>query len=243
MPNTVICTNRLCGKEYPNYFTKCPHCGTSNPQKDGLKKIIAQMTEENNRLLKEGGYVKGGKTNIRKDIPIFIYVIGILALVGLSIVLIFRGFPNHQNNEWLNWGLVVSVSGLVLFISFVLYAFLMSKSFKVSPANNDPFPELSTWNTIGTTIHGSFREVGGTHVSYVFLSLFFPLIPIGCYRVKEGPSISPHRDGAAWKSSTSYSVYGSEKWNFWEVLHVYLCSWSIDVLVLCVIWLLLILID
>ena len=244
MPDTVLCSNRLCGKKYPNYFPKCPYCGTKNPQKeDTVKSFFEQMMEEKSKLLKEGGYVKGDNSNPWKDIPVIVYFVGGLALVGLSLVLIFRGSSNYKSNEWLDWGLVTSISGLVLFFSSLLYSYLLSKSFKVSPANNDPFPELSTWNLIGTTCQGSYREVGGTHVSYVFFTFIFPLIPFGCYRVKEGPSINPHRDGAVWKSSTSYSVYGSEKWNFLEVLHVYLSSWSIMMLVLCFIWFIFLLID
>ena len=252
MPNTIICTNRLCGKEYHVDFKKCPFCGTENPQIDRINKkeelrriAIAQKLEQEKqleaksgglfqssfRLIVEGGHVNSTKGNIWTDIPWFYYLIGGAALIG---VIVLCSFALHQRqSEWYIWGWITSISALVFSLSQVLYEYLLNKGFDTRAANDATPPPLGTWNAIGITCLGKYRILGETQVSYVFLSLLFPIIPIGCYRVTEGLSTTPHRDGPAWKSSTQYKIYGSEKWNLLEVLHVYLSSYSIKILLLC----------
>ena len=255
MANTVICTNRLCGKEYHMDFKKCPFCGTENPllyrinKKEEQHRIaVAQKLEQEKkieaesggvyqssfRLLMEGGHVNGIKSNIWADIPWFIFLIGGAALIG---VVVLCSLASHQRqSEWYIWGWITTITTLVFFLSNVLYRCLLNKGFDAKAANNETPPPLGTWNAIGITCLGKYRVFGNTQVSYVFLSLFFPIIPIGCYRVTESLSTTPHRDGPAWKSSTRYKIFGSEKWNLLEVLHVYLSSYSIKILLLCAFW-------
>ena len=255
--NIVKCTNRLCEKEYHIDFAKCPFCGTENPQISKLyekieqkRKASAQILElekkleehscgkyqSSYRLLVEGGYVKGAQINIWEYIPTYAYAIGLIAFIMFSISIALLIIPDYPYSEWLLWGIVTSITGLFVFISHILYASLMKKGFNVKPANEDVPPSFGTINSVGITCLGKYREFGEYQVSYVFFSLIFPLIPIGCFRVIEGPSTRPHREGAAWKSITPYKIIGSEKWDILEILHVYLSSWSIKILVLCFVW-------
>ena len=262
MANVVICTNRFCGKEYHIDFEKCPFCGTENPQieklnekKEQKRKDIAQkleyekkMEESSNgryqsifRILVEGGHFKSAKINIWEVIPTYAYIIGFISFMSCSIMGILLIFPQYSNNDWLQWGFVTSLSALFLFISHVVYSIILNKDFYVRPANGESPSLFNIWNSVGVIYLGDYRKVGNTHVSYVFFSIIFPLIPIGCYRVTEGGTTS-YRKGATKVRSTSYKIYGSEKWSKLEILHVYLSSWSVKMLALCVVWLLFLLI-
>lgn len=259
MTNTVSCTNHLCGKEYHIDFAKCPFCGTENPQIHLLnekieqkRKAVAQKLEsEKNlekqsgglyqseyRLLVEGGIVEKAKKIIWKDIPIYVYIIGLISTIAFSIICTLALLPSYQNSEWLYWGLILSTAGFIFFLSRLLYDYLMNKNFHVRPANDIVPPSLGTVNSIGITCMGIFRDIGETHVSYFFVSLLVPIIPIGCYRVKEGITTSG-KDGAFRKVTTPYKIYGSEKWNGLEILQIYLYTYSIAAFIGCTLWLLL----
>ena len=85
---------------------------------------------------------------------------------------------------------------------------------------------LNMVNGIGTTLKGHYREAEGTYVAYEFFCLFFlPLIPMGCYRVKDA-------------EGDSYLVYGSTEWHLGEVLWEYLKWWGGGIILIFVIgWL------
>lgn len=96
----------------------------------------------------------------------------------------------------------------------------------------DTNPPLSTWNNVGFKLYGNFRmDTNGSYVKYLFFCIFFPLIPIGCYRATEGITKDLGRVGAARKRTTDYTIYGTEKWNFLEVLYIYLID--IAILLVC----------
>ena len=79
---------------------------------------------------------------------------------------------------------------------------------------------LFTLNGIGTTLKGHYRKAEETYVAYEFFCLFFlPVIPIGCYRVKDG-------------EDDSYLVFGSTEWHMGEVLLVYLKWWILIIVFL-----------
>jgi hypothetical protein len=73
--------------------------------------------------------------------------------------------------------------------------------------------KLSDTNGVGTFFIGKFRELNGTYVTYYFFNIFLPVIPLGCYRVT--------------KTDKGYGVTGSEKWNFFEVMYLYISGWCI----------------
>lgn len=81
-------------------------------------------------------------------------------------------------------------------------------------------PILGTGNGLGISFYKSERcdfKTGAT-VYYQFITIFLPLIPIGCYLAKE---IGYHKENHK-KATTSYAIYGVAKWNVWEILSIYL---------------------
>lgn len=90
-------------------------------------------------------------------------------------------------------------------------------------------PPLSTINTIGFNLYGDFRtDINGSSVKYLFICLFFPLFPIGCYRARqESPMKYMGRQGVAQVRETKYKIFGTEKWNIVEVLLIYIVTIAI----------------
>lgn len=200
-----------------------------------LEELSGGSYQSKYRLLVEGSHVKGAQINIWEATPTYAYVIGLISFIICSIAGTLLFIPSYPHSEWLLWGFLTSLTGLLFFISQLLSSFLLNTDYYVRPANGKSPSLLSIWNSVGAVCLGNYRDVGNTHVSYGFLSIILPLIPIGCYRVAEGETTT-HREGAARVSSTPYITYGSEKWNTLEILHVYLSSWNTKVLVLCVVW-------
>lgn len=79
---------------------------------------------------------------------------------------------------------------------------------------------LGTGNGIGLTLMGEFRSdfMSGSVVKYQFFCIFYvPIIPVGCYRVKQKGFFQKN-----WKkSTTTWIVYGTEKWRLIEILIIY----------------------
>lgn len=79
--------------------------------------------------------------------------------------------------------------------------------------------KIHTVNGCGVKSFGHFRQNGETYVTYQFLSiLYFPIIPIGAYRIRD-------------LSNDRYSVYGSVQSFSLEILSIYI-SWYGAVLLL-----------
>jgi hypothetical protein len=114
-------------------------------------------------------------------------------------------------------------SAIVFVASEILSKYIECKSFRIPPANFEKPDSLSTINYIGTSLFGSFRVAGWSGVSYVFLTLFLPIIPIGCYRVRKGMTTSVSRK----KQETAYTIFGSEESSGLEILYIYLRYYSI----------------
>lgn len=76
-------------------------------------------------------------------------------------------------------------------------------------------------NGTGLGFIGEYRFDNGTHATYHFLTFFnFPIIPFGCYRVKTGQFTRISRK----RSTQGYTIYGTERWKFSEVLRIYVLS-------------------
>lgn len=80
-------------------------------------------------------------------------------------------------------------------------------------------PTLGTINWIGFTFLGCYRYYSGTFVTYRFLSFVLPIIPLGCYRVKD---VTEQESSSPYEDSKYYQIFGKESWRFWEVLHIYI---------------------
>lgn len=81
-------------------------------------------------------------------------------------------------------------------------------------------PILGTGNGIGLVLmnsHARYDDYTDTTVWYLYISLFIPILPIGCYRAKEIGSKG---------KTTRYKIYGHEKWRFFEILSIYLSAYS-----------------
>ena len=64
-----------------------------------------------------------------------------------------------------------------------------------------------------------FYSYGETKVAYRFFTfLFIPIIPLGCYRIGSYSSMVRHNRK---RYSEAYTIYGTEKWLFWEVVSIY----------------------
>ena len=92
-------------------------------------------------------------------------------------------------------------------------------------------PPLGTINGIGFTLLGGWGRYDpdtNSTAYYLFFSFFVPLITLGCYR-----AIEVAENG----NSTQYQIFGHDKWRFWEVLAVYLSSYSWVGGIISLIWL------
>ena len=112
-----------------------------------------------------------------------------------------------------------------LFINFVIKPILERITKKNPPLYNGEKPDtdFESWNGIGIILLGEFRkdQQNDSIVKYSFFSLFVPLIPLQCYRVKEVYNES-FGGGYIQEHKSKYKIYGTEKWNFWEVCLTYL---------------------
>ena len=122
---------------------------------------------------------------------------------------------------------------LLFFVGFIGLWFINSKIIipkMIEPLRQWPYtnfekcdPSLGTVNGIGCTLCGGWGRYDpdtDSTVFYQFFSFIIPLIPLGCYRASEVRQIRESY------GSTEYRIYGHEKWNFWEVLAIYLNSIS-----------------
>jgi len=132
-------------------------------------------------------------------------------------------------------GILILSLVLCLSLVFVLYKYFENKDKDILKNHEkaiyngkDTYPPLSTINNIGFGFWGDYRrDLNGSSVKYVFFSILIPLIPISCCRATKGLTIDLGRQGYAHKTETDYTIYGTEKWNFLEVLYIYLKTISI----------------
>ena len=96
----------------------------------------------------------------------------------------------------------------------------------VEPVRKYPFtkfekcdPPLGSINGIGFRLFGSGRVdySTGSEAWYLFFCFLVPLFPVGCYRATEVSSSG---------RSTSYRIFGHEKWRFWEVVSIYISTYT-----------------
>lgn len=115
--------------------------------------------------------------------------------------------------------------GVYLFLLFVIEPLIKKMGKKHTPLYNLEQPDVTfeTWNGIGVSLWGHYRydDVYETVVKYAFFCIIIPIMPVGCYRLKETGHNS-YGGGYIQERSTKYSIYGTEKWLISEVILTYL---------------------
>ena len=115
----------------------------------------------------------------------------------------------------------LSVSGL----GFLMKKYLNKRPF-VPQYNGDTvnWGDVSSYNGIGCRHLGEFRNHGRSYVCYTFFCLYFPIVPLACIRMSDEDFES--FGGAYQKTTIKHKIYGSEKWNVFEVFSIYMIHWG-----------------
>lgn len=116
---------------------------------------------------------------------------------------------------------------VLLFWFFILNPKVVKLTNKIEPRfdGKNVDESLSTTNTIGVALLGDgyrFDMRTLSSVKYSFFTLYFPIWPLGCYRVSTLGTQKVSRG----KVVTQYKIFGTERWNAWEVISIYLYYWS-----------------
>lgn len=126
---------------------------------------------------------------------------------------------------------------------------LKNKQNKLLPSDGNKPMLLGLGNAIGFTMYGEYERLGDTYdrinssdrapknnlssifhsiyntpyVGYCFFVVcFLPIIPLGCYAYKTISNTQVN-----WKkTTTTYRFYGKQKWNYLELIHIYIEHWS-----------------
>ena len=116
---------------------------------------------------------------------------------------------------------------ILLLWYFVINPIVIKFTSKLEPRFDGKYVDesLSTVNTIGVALLGDgyrFDAKTFSSVKYSFFTLYFPIWPLGCYRVSTLGTQKVSRG----KMVTHYKIFGTERWNAWEVVSIYLYYWS-----------------
>ena len=179
--------------------------------------------QEIDKLISDGGFQKGQKESFFSNLEWYNLLTPAISIIALIIMVVLQCSLNKSLLE----GWILSASGILYLMSKLLHHYLSGKDFYSRPANQKSPSYLETNYGIGVSLSGDFfnlRCFHGSIVTYQCITFFYlPILPIGCYRVYRGKttSVGPR------KSTTSYKIYGSEKWIFLELLFLYLHHWSL----------------
>jgi hypothetical protein len=179
--------------------------------------------QEIDDIIAQGGFQKGKKESFFSNLEWYDLLIPVISIIAFVIMVVLQ----CSLNKSLLVGWILSVSGILYIMSKWLYHYLSGRDFFSRPANQNSPNYLETNYGIGISLSGDFFDLRcfyGSTVTYQCITFFYlPILPIGCYRVNRGKttSVGPRR------STTSYKVYGSEKWIFLELLFLYLHHWSL----------------
>lgn len=139
--------------------------------------------------------------------------------------------------------LIISLGVILFLVVFmkIAYELRKKKSDKMQPRYNGENTNIpmGTVNGIGLVLYGTdFRSHSAltsnhnfisSEVKYLFFTiLYVPIIPLGCYRV----DLTGYKRKNYKRTETSYYVYGTERWAFWEVISIF----CIPLLVGSIIW-------
>jgi len=154
---------------------------------------------------------------------VFVAIQSIASLIGLFVIL-QNGLLSSAESSLIHSSLVLCGSGIVMCISRIIRKYIERHPGQSIPANGSSPLFLGTGNGIGILMVGDFERqpIDGHSVTanYTFLSLFLPILPLGCYNASwEGTSRKSHKE-----TTTTYSVSGSQPWRFIEIVQIY-CWW------------------
>lgn len=129
-------------------------------------------------------------------------------------------------NELIIWVLILIVC-IILYVINHFYVFRKTCSVKLCDSDiryKKCSPILGTGNGLGISLYGGARydSKTGSEVYYQFVTILLPVLPIKCYLAKK---TAFHRENHK-KATTSYKIYGTVKWNIWEILFIYLFWYS-----------------
>lgn len=125
-------------------------------------------------------------------------------------------------NDLIIW-IIILVVCIALFLINHFYVFRKISSMVLCDSDTTYkkcSPALGTGNGLGISLFegGRYDEKTGADVYYQFITILLPIFPIGCYIAKK---TGYHRQNHK-KATTSYQIYGTAKWNGWELLFIYL---------------------
>ena len=118
------------------------------------------------------------------------------------------------------------------YITFIVFVF--SVIYRLSHSRRhvhiqETIPEFSLGyvNGVGSALLGKFRYDGSENlrIYYVVLTVFFlPIVPVSCVIATED---GREPSGCLLGSTTNYRIYGTTRWNFWEILNLYALRWGL----------------
>lgn len=113
--------------------------------------------------------------------------------------------------DFISFILALSCIALFCYRLFFMKALLAKKyDPKLEILNPSSSMTLSRINGVGLGKYGHFRKNGNTFATYQFFSFFFfPILPLGCYRIEEF-------------EDDRYKVYGSIQVSWLEILYIYM---------------------
>lgn len=154
---------------------------------------------------------------------VFVAIQSITSIIGLLMVL-QNGTNSSAESSLIHSALILGGSGIVMCLSRIIRKYIERHPGPSISANGRSPLFLGTGNGIGVLMVGDFERqpIDGHSVTanYTFLSLFLPILPLGCYNASmSGFSRKSHK-----QSTTTYSVSGSQPWRLIEIIQIY-CWW------------------
>ena len=151
------------------------------------------------------------------------------------------------NGLLFNIGCVAIV--VIAFDIFVLDKYIQKRPYTIT--TDRPLEDnlgLYKIQGIGFEFIGHYRVYQATFATYRMLTLFWmPLIPINCVRVRISSSVTQtdndYNDldlagnllGVNYEeSNVTYDIYSYEKWNFFEVISIYLSRYGYTIAIGCI---------
>ena len=137
----------------------------------------------------------------------------------------------------------------IAFDIFVLDKYLQKRHYPIT--TDRPLEDnlgLYKIQGIGFEFMGHYRVYQATYATYRMLTLFWlPLIPINCVRVRISSSVTQTDNdsndmdfvgnllGVNYEeSNVTYDIYSYEKWNFFEVMSIYLSRYGYTIAIGCI---------
>ena len=180
-----------------------------------------------NATTTEEFWVEPPSVSIWKQIPWWSYCFALISLGAWMTEFVLWVNSNYFSTPKQICGWYIALFGALVFAAFLLKAYVQSQKYTVNTPNRRTPNGLGTINLVGLSFFGSYRELEHTKVVYyAFGFACFPIIPFGCYRVQE-----LERE----INNTTYNIFGTERWNLLELLHLYVSRYGILALIISIV--------